>query len=366
MGLAWGGHRGAHRWAGGYARHLVRRALAPRADGPRHLLFAVCDHFEPLWGGADDHRGDARVRRWVAEYPALARYRDADGRPPRHTWFFPGDEYRPAFLDGLAALSRAGLGEVEVHLHHDGDTRASLRAQLEATLRRFGTHGHLSRDGDATRWAFIHGNWSLANGRPDRRWCGVDDELPLLWELGCYADFTFPAAPDPCQPPHVNLVYWPTGDLARRRAHDAAEPARVGAARDDRLLLVTGPLALSLDAGWRPRLENGALTGADPPTAARLRRWVEQGIGVRGRPEWVFVKVHTHGAPERTAASLLGDGGRALHDALAAHYNDGVRWRLHYVTARELYNVARAAMDGRAGDPGAWRDYVVPPPPASP
>jgi len=28
-------------------------------------------------------------------------------------------------------------------------------------------------------------------------------------------------------------------------------------------------------------------------------------VTVAGRPEWVFVKVHTHGAPELQAASLL-------------------------------------------------------------
>ena len=42
--------------------------------------------------------------------------------------------------------------------------------------------------------------------------------------------------------------------------------------------------------------------------------------------KWVFVKVHTHGAPEKQAASLLGAGGRALHEALAVQYNDGKRW----------------------------------------
>jgi hypothetical protein len=75
----------------------------------------------------------------------------------------------------------------------------------------------------------------------------------------------------------------------------------------------------------------------------------------------VFVKVHTHGAIESTARSLLGDGGRALHSALAMHRQRG--WTLHYVTARELYNVARAAMDGKTGDPSAYFDYIVKPPP---
>jgi hypothetical protein len=92
---------------------------------------------------------------------------------------------------------------------------------------------------------------------------------------------------------------------------------------------------------------------------------VNQGIGVEGRPEWVFVKVYTHGAPEKQAAALLGEGGRMLHQELTTRYNDGVRWKLHYVTAREMFNVAVAAMDGRDGDPNAYRDYVLPPPPVA-
>ena len=70
--------------------------------------------------------------------------------------------------------------------------------------------------------------------------------------------------------------------------------------------------------------------------------------------------MHTHGAIEHTATSLLGAGGRAMHEALAARTR---RAKLHYVTARELYNVARAAMDGKVGEPGEYYDYVVKPPP---
>lgn len=210
------------------------------------------------------------------------------------------------------------------------------------------------------QWAFIHGNWSLANGRPDGRWCGVDDELVMLHALGCYVDLTFPSAPDPCQPDKVNQIYWPTGDLTKRRSYEHGERARVGTHYGDRLLMITGPLCLARK-GLGVRLENGALTGDDPPTAARVASWIDQGVHIEGRPEWTFVKVHTHGAIEKTADSLLGAGGRALHTALRGYMARG--WHLHYVTAREMFNVARAAMDGKTGDPSGYFDYIVPPPP---
>ena len=76
----------------------------------------------------------------------------------------------------------------------------------------------------------------------------------------------------------------------------------------------------------------------------------------------MFVKVHTHGAIEATAASLLGEGGRALHEALRDQARDR-RAELHYVTAREMYNVARAAMAGKTGNPNLYFDHVIPPPP---
>lgn len=330
------------------------------------MLFALCDHYEPLWGKVHVDVGMRRVDHWALEYPTLARqFLDSHGRPPRHSFFFPGEEYHPHFLDRLAELSSAGLGEVEVHLHHDGDTRATLELKLREHLATFAKHGHLSRDPVSNQplWAFIHGNWSLANSRPDGRWCGVDDELPLLFELGCYADFTFPSAPDPCQPNQVNKLYWPTGDLNRRRCFEHGEPTRVGKRYDDRLLMVTGPLAL-VRKGLGMRIENGAITGDDPPTADRVDSWIDQGIHVAGRPEWIFVKVHTHGALESTAASLLGPGGIELHRALARRA-EASDLALHYVTAREMYNVARAAMDNKTGDPGDYYDYAIAPPPVA-
>jgi hypothetical protein len=359
-------HLGA--WLGGWLRHVARAAVAPRPRGTRHLLFAICDHFEPKYGSPPAAQAAARVRAWEEGYPQLAaRFRDADGRPPRHSFFFPGEEYEPEYLDALARLTEAGLGEVELHLHHDGDDEERLRRTIGGYLERFAAHGHLARDPSGRlRYAFIHGNWSLSNSRADGRWCGVDAELPVLWDTGCYADFTFPAAPSECQPNVVNQIYWPTGDLARRRAYEGADRAQVGRVRRDRILMITGPLALGLRRAAVPIcIEASDLTGQLPGTAARIRRWVRQHVHVAGRPEWVFVKTHTHGAQERNMPALLGEGAVALHEALTTRYNDGVEWILHYVTAREMFNIAMAAMDGRSGDPNAYRDYVLAPPPAA-
>jgi hypothetical protein len=354
-----------HRWIGGYARSVVERLVEPKLEGPRHVLFALCDHYEPLWGSASAAHGKERVDRWEREYPKLAgEFRDADGRPPRHSFFFPGEQYAPGYLDSLARLARQGYGEVEFHLHHEADDAPRLEHAIRSYLHSFGEHGHLSRDADGTpRYAFIHGNWCLANSRRDGRHCGVDSELRVLFETGCYADFTFPSAPDETQPNIVNQIYWPEGDVSKARAHERGTRARVGEVQSDRILMIQGPLALARKNGrLGVRIESSAVTANDPGTGDRVDTWVSQNIHVEGRPEWVFVKVHTHGAPDGQAASLLGEPGRALHRALQK-YNDGSRYILHYVTAREMYNIALAAMHGLGGDPGAHRDYALPKPP---
>ena len=352
-------------WVPGWLLDRARKAYHPRPSGTRHLLFALCDHYEPLHGeGTSLTTGLERVARWRRRYPELAGgFRDASGRHPRHSFFFPGEQYDPTLIEPIAEMVEMGLGEMEIHLHHENDTRQSLRSSLEKTIAALANHGLVPQLRGKPAWAFIHGNWCLANARRDGRMCGVDDELPLLHELGCYADFTFPAARDESQPGIVNAIYYPRGYVSRRRAYEDAERVRVGSPRLERLMLIQGPLALSRRPGTaRIRIDGGSLDWSDPPTADRLRTWVRQGVSVEGRPEWVFVKVHTHGAIERNADVLLGDAMLRFHEALA-EYNDGRLWKLHYVSAREMYNLARAAMDGQAAHPEQLLDYEVPRPP---
>jgi hypothetical protein len=129
---------------------------------------------------------------------------------------------------------------------------------------------------------------------------------------------------------------------------------------------VQGPLALN----WRrrkwgllPRIENADVRAGDPPVPERVDLWIRQHVHVVGRPNWVFVKVHTHGTQDRDIDTLLGDPVDRMFTHLETRYNDGERHVLHYVTARELYNIVKAAEAGLDGDPGQYRDFVLPPPP---
>jgi hypothetical protein len=128
--------------------------------------------------------------------------------------------------------------------------------------------------------------------------------------------------------------------------------------------MVQGPLGLRWPRRLGipfPKVDDGEVSAASPPTPARVDYWVRAGIHVQGRPEWVIVKVFTHGADLREHPVLLGDPVRAMHRHLQESYNDGTRYRLHYVTARELYNIIKAAEAGRSGNPGAYRDFELAP-----
>jgi len=458
--------RGIDKWLPGYLASLLRRPRPGRR--PRHLVFCVADHFEPFRrtigadgvarGGRTADEARQLVAEWAERYHAFAGHlRDSDGRPPRHTFFYPQEEYDPGCLDLLAGLAAEGLAEVEIHLHHRNDTAEGLRQKLAAfrdTLRRehgllgawsvergawggndrtpttgagtsreISLHAPCSMLQAATAYGFVHGNWALCNSRPDGDWCGVNEELGILAETGCYADFTFPSAPSPTQPRTVNAIYRAWDRPGRARGHDGGVACRVGGGRwevgggrwevgggrwkgeggkgvagggrgkeqdgegepvlaasaihgpesmiqnrTSGLLLIQGPLGLD----WRrrkwgvlPRLDAGGIATASPPAARRADLWVRQGIHVRGRPEWVFVKAHTHGVAKDNSAVLLGAPMLELHRHLQTAFNDGDGWRLHYVTAREMYNIVRAAEEGAAGDPGEFRDYEVGPPPAA-
>jgi hypothetical protein len=50
-----------------------------------------------------------------------------------------------------------------------------------------------------------------------------------------------------------------------------------------------------------------------------------------------------------------------MYGFLERRFRDRDDHRLHYVTARELYNIIKAAEAGGSGDPGQFRDFLIPP-----
>ncbi|HET8654108.1 MAG TPA: hypothetical protein VFL93_01145 [Longimicrobiaceae bacterium] len=336
--------------------------------GNVHLIIAVADHFEPSYVPAVPSRfapldeQERRLEEWCFRYPATNEpWRDSDGFPLRHTYFFPAEQYHSSLMERLADHCGSGWGEVEVHLHHGvekPDTSGNTRRMLESFRDALVEHGCLSRyDGvGPARYAFVHGNFALANSRGGSC-CGVDDEVQILAETGCYADLTLPAAPSPAQIGKINALYECALPLDRRAPHRRGIDLRVGRPPSVFPLMIQGPLGLNFARGVVPRIENSEISARNPVTLRRLRLWEQAHITVKGKPEWIFIKLHCHGMDPRDKDAMLGPVRQRFMRELSDFAHASPRHRLHFVTAREMTNIALAAVDGKEGSPGAYRDY---------
>lgn len=294
----------AELWLPGYLRDRTRHVLRP--GKPKRLWVAITDHYEPMGGRVSVERGMKRVAHWQQMWPeiAAAAPKDSAGRPPQFTFFYPQEEYVREVVAALEPMVAAGFADVEVHLHHDNDTAQSFVSKMQTFIRQLHEeHGFLHTHRGELVFGFIHGNWALDNSRPDRRLCGVTGELQLLRDLGCYADFTMPSLPSPTQGRILNQIYWTTGDPAKPKGFNQGIEATPGGGRRGDLLMVTGPLGLRYRERLMPRLEMGELAHNDPPTAYRVKRWLDLAPRIG---DDIFVKLFGHSAREDNAMTLLG------------------------------------------------------------
>jgi hypothetical protein len=354
--MRWRGLRGG--WLRDYLRRggrFDRRQLDP--DTPIDVMVLFSDHYEPARRFGDPAAVES-VRTWVEGYEKLAgRHRDSDGRHPQHTWFYRYDYPNPGCVQELTGSTFRGFGEVEFHLHHGPDTHADLTATLQGGLDWFNTFGAMltTEARPRHRFGYVAGNSALDNGAGDDRLSGCDTELWALRDAGCYADFTFPAVGTPAQPRTTNTIYYATED-GRPRSYDTGVPVQVGRKPSGDLMIFQGPVSINWTAGC---VDDGAVENSSPAHPRRLANWLSANVHVAGRPEWVFIKLHTHAMQNR--ASFLGPSTDATLGAMEYWWNRPP-FRLHYVTAREAYNIVKAAEAGRQGDPNAYRDFDVAPP----
>ena len=343
--------RGLDRWVPAYLFPDEPLQREHPRDAPVDVFIAVCDHYEPEWGNPSVETALDRVRQWHDQYPRLfEEFHDVDGRPPRHTFFYPQDQYRPEYLDVLAKLCEKGFGEVDVHLHHNDDTPHGLEEKLDSFRQTlYHRHGVLRKDPVSNEivYGFIHGNWSLCNSRRDGQWCGVDHEIPILLKTGCYADFTMPSAPSDTQTTTINSIYYAQDKPGQRKSHDRGIRAEVGRpAPENSLLMIQGPLTFDWTRkkfGLIPRIENGDLLANHPPSVQRMTLWREAGVTVKGRPDLRFVKLHTHGCKAGNIDMLLGPKMQRFHRDLAELHKQQPNFRYHYVSAWEMAGLVHQA-----------------------
>lgn len=277
---------------------------------------------------------------WTELWPRIAfsAVKDCDGRPPRYTFFYPEEEYRPEFIAPLAEMAQAGIADVEVHIHHDREGREDFVHRITRFCEVLhNEHGLLRKSAGLIRFGFIHGNWALDNSLPGGQWCGLNDEISLLRQLGCYADFTMPSGASPSQSRMMNRIYWATDNPDLPKSYDQGIEVRPGSQITGDLLMIPGPFGLRRGRALRPRMETGELAAYDPPCPERVRHW----FGLAPRiGEHMFIKLYTHGAQEPNMNALLKNDLHHIFDWVKAE-SERRDAKVHFVSAWQMYGVIR-------------------------
>jgi hypothetical protein len=338
-------------WLPGYIRSLRRHKRQDRKNPCKRVWVVIADHYEPWSVERKREEPPGVVQRWRASWPQIAaRHKDTMGRPPCYTFFFPEEQYRPDLVEPLAEMTRMNIADVEVHIHHGGEGEQEFRERMAVfTESLFRDHGLLRTHEGRIVFGFIHGNWALDNSRPDGKWCGLNNELILLRELGCYADFTLPSAPSPTQTQMVNTIYWATDNPAKAKSHDLGIPVAVGKESSGDLLLVPGPLGLRRHntQPWIPRLEAGEIASYDLPSRSRVSTWLDCAPRLG---DDIFVKLFTHGAQQRNADALLEGELDCCFEQLSAECA-ARGLELYYVSAWDMFRAIESVRKGE--DPRA-------------
>ena len=340
--------RNSQIWGPSYVKQRLRRLTKRETPPLKRVWVTLADHYEPMWKTSDLKTAQSRVALWRTRWPEIARRckPDSTGNAPQYTFFYPEEEYHPTLLEPLAEMVREGIADVEVHLHHDGEGRQNFIDRISGFCKVLDSeHGLLRERNGKPAFGFIHGNWALDNSRPDGRWCGLDGEILLLRDLGCYADFTMPSGDSPTQARLVNTIYYCNDDPPRRKSYDDGVPVTPGGGANGDLLIISGPFGLRWKDRWLPRLETGELCHGNVATPYRVRRWVELAPRIGSD---CFIKLFTHGTQERNSCVLL-------HGALESAFNllvDETNRRdcsVHFITAWQMYLAIEAI--GQRRDP---------------
>lgn len=332
-------------WLAPYMADRARKYTGLGSRPLRHVWLVIADHFEPFWRNADLETARRRVEAWRRRWPEIAERIGGDdaARLPCYTFFYPEEQYRPELIDVLAEMASRRVADVEVHIHHDREGREQFIHRTGTFCQTLsGQHGLLRKVNGRVRFGFIHGNWALDNSLPGGKFCGLDDEISVLRDLGCYADYTMPSGASPSQSRMVNTIYFCTDDPQKPKSYDSGTPVTEGSNSSGDLLMIPGPLGLRWRGRLLPRMETGEVAAYDPASEYRACRWLDLAPRIG---EHAFLKLYTHGCADANLNMLLDKG---LSDVVQSVRGEAGRReaKVHFVSAWQMYLVIEALNRG--------------------
>lgn len=146
-------------------------------------------------------------------------------------------------------------------------------------------------------WGFVHGAWAL-NGS-DRNICQIPNEIEILHQHGCKADFTFPAGRPWCDPTLVEPFTIIPFTNYRCYDRNAAKPMRlepgVDAMTPDRFLIWNHRIDANFSSLDNLRNRSVEMNEADNRTLANraVLTWLEKGWVHPGN-HTLYLKTHAH------------------------------------------------------------------------
>ncbi|VAW65943.1 hypothetical protein MNBD_GAMMA09-233 [hydrothermal vent metagenome] len=333
--------RNMNLWIMSYIKQRLKDKSTPNI---KNIYFCLADHYEPYFGSASENVARQRVTNWCENYPKIAKkHTDSSGNHPKHSYFYPEEEYDEEIINKIKLLCDKNMGDVEIHLHHDNDTADNLEKTLNSFKELLHTkHGLLRKDKNGNIvYGFIHGNWALDNSRPDGKWCGIDNEIDVLIKTGCVYDMTMPSAPSNTQTKTINSIYLAKED-GKCKSHNTGRIVNANTRiAEDELLMIQGPLTLnwySRKLGLIPRIESGELSFDAPPNNIRSLLWESCNVSIDGDDKNIFIKLHTHGLEDQNVKMFFElNGFENLWSSLEASFRDRDGYSLYYVTAWEMY-----------------------------
>ena len=90
---------------------------------------------------------------------------------------------------------------------------------------------------------------------------------------------------------------------------------------------------------------------------ARFNRWLSANVTVKNRPEWIFVKLYCHGFFTHDQRASIGEDAVKFFNQIIENGEKTGDYKVYFASAREAFNMVLAAIDGKTGSPGEYRNY---------